>query len=244
MPLDTPSWLQTNPQEWGRIAAEGARLDIERQQTVNQLAAEQARMAQAASENQMRLQAEQKQFDQQYQLKKQGLSVNAAYKNLQLQQGQQKLQEAAKVAANSFSARQQALKIAAQNAASKASEADSTAFRVNKPREMKVGDSVVEIPSAGGSATPIFNAPTKPLPPTKQTVTSNASGSQTNTTSYFPVGSPPQPQGVPPPSPAGGTENPVGEKAPEGAKEGQKFKNKATGKTGTVVNGMIVPDDQ
>lgn len=245
MALDTiPSWLQTNPQEWGQLAATGARLDLERQQMVNQVAAEKARMAQEQQDNQMRTQIAQQQADREYQLRKQSLNITQEYKNLQAQQNAEKLQDAAKVAANNFLTRKQALKIAAKNAASKASEADSMAFRVNKPREMKVGDSVVEIPSAGGSATPIFNAPTKPLPPTKQTVTSNASGSQTNTTSYFPVGSPPQPQGVPPPSPAGGTEKPVGEKAPEGAKEGQKFKNKVTGKTGTVVNGMIVPDDQ
>ena len=76
MAIDTiPSWLQTNPQEWGQLAATGARLDLERQQMVNQVAAEKARMAQEQQDNQMRTQLAQQQADREYQLRKQSLNI-------------------------------------------------------------------------------------------------------------------------------------------------------------------------
>ena len=207
MAIDTiPSWLQTNPQEWGQLAATGARLDLERQQMVNQVAAEKSRLAQEQQDSAMRTQIAQQQADREYQLRKQSLNITQEYKNLQAQQNAEKLQDAAKVAANNFLTRKQALAVAAQNAASKASEAASTAHRTSDPRLMTVGDQVISASKDGTSATPIYTAPDKPLIG-KTSITQNSSGSQTNTVTPFQVGG--SPQGVPPPSPAGGTPKPT-----------------------------------
>ena len=110
-----PSWLQTNPQEWGHLAAEGARLDIERQQVVNQVAAHHQAIEQEKQNTAIQNQVAQQRMKQAYDLASQRENVAAQYKALTLQQNQEKIKAAAAAAAQNFDLRNREFQWRQQN---------------------------------------------------------------------------------------------------------------------------------
>lgn len=77
----TPSWIQTNPQEWGNLAARGAQLDIERQNQAQQ--AEEQKASMALRRDELSLNAQQQQEQSQRQSAAEGLQLASLLSGIQ-----------------------------------------------------------------------------------------------------------------------------------------------------------------